>query len=76
MNIIKYYYKICDPSLKTIAKWRNHQSIVAIASKYTNRENFSFNFVSKEDFLTEINLLDVSKAIQESDIPVIIVNII
>ena len=49
-------------------------------SKYTSnsirhkiRANFSFNFVSKEDVLTEIKVLDVSKAIQESDIPVKII---
>ena len=45
------------------------KSILAIASEYKNRANFSFNFVSKEDVLTEIKVLDVSKAIQESDIP-------
>ena len=38
-----------------------------------NRANFHFNFVSKEDVLTEIKVLDVSKAIQESDIPVKII---
>ena len=61
---------IDDHTLKAMAKWRNHPSILAIASEYKNRANFSFNFVSKEDVLTEIKVLDVSKAIQESDIPV------
>ena len=61
---------IDDPTLNAIAKWRNHPSILAIASEYKNRANFSFSFVSKEDRLTEIKVLDVSKAIQESDIPV------
>ena len=60
---------IGDPTLKAIAKWRNHPSILAIA-EYKNKANFSFNFVSKEDVLTEIKVLDVSKAIQESDVPV------
>ena len=64
---------IDDPPLKAIAKWRNHPNILAIASEYKNRANFSFNFVSKEDVLTEIKVLDVSKAIQESDIPVKII---
>ena len=59
---------ICDPTLKPIAKWRNHPSIPAIASKYTSRANLSFNFVFKEDVLTEIKVLDVSNAIQKSDI--------
>ena len=61
---------IDDPTLKAIAKWRNHPRILAITSEYKNRANFSFNFVSKEDVLTEIKMLDVSKAIQEIDIPV------
>ena len=65
---------IDDPTtLKAIAKRRNHPSIVAIASEYKNRANFSFKFVSKEDVLTEIKMLDVSMAIQESDIPVKII---
>ena len=64
---------IDNRTLKAIAKWRNHPSILAIASEYKNRANFSFNFVSKEDVLTEIKVLDVSKAIQESDIPVKII---
>ena len=49
-------------------------------SKYPNnsnriqkRANLSFNFVSKEDVLAEMKVLDGSKAIQESDIPVKIV---
>ena len=54
---------IDDPTLKAIAKWRNHPSILAIASEYKNRANFSFSFVSKEDVLTEVKVLDVSKAI-------------
>ena len=62
-----------DPTLKVIAKWRNHPSILAIASEDKNSAKFSFNFVSKEDVLTEIKMLDVSKAIQESDIPVKII---
>ena len=59
-----------DLTLKAIAKWRNHPSILATASEYRKRANFSFNFVSKEDVLTETKVLDVSKVIQESDVPV------
>ena len=51
------------------------KSILAIASEYKNRVNFSFNFVFQEDVLTEIKMLDVSKAIQESDIPVKIIKV-
>ena len=64
---------IGDPSLNAVAKWKNHPSILAITSEYKNRANFSFNFVSKEDVLTNIKVLDVSKAIQES---IILVKII
>ena len=64
---------IDDSTLKAIAKWRNYPSILAIASEYKNRANFSVNFVSKEDFLTEVKVLDVSKALQESDMSVKII---
>ena len=68
---------IDDPTLllngEAIVKWRNQPSILAIASEYKNRANFSFNFVSKEDVLARIKALDGSKAIQENDIPVKIV---
>ena len=56
---------INDPTLKAIAKWRNHPSILAIASEYKNRAKFQFYF----KVLTEVKVLDFSKAIQESDIP-------
>ena len=64
---------IDDPTLKAIAKLRNHPSILAIVSEYKNRVNFSFNFVSEKDILTEMKKLDVSKAIQGSGIPVKII---
>ena len=64
---------IDDPTLKPIATWRNHPSIQVIVSEYKNRANFSLDFVSKEDVLTEIKIMDVSKAIQERDIPVEII---
>ena len=59
--------------LKAIAKWRNHPIILATASEYKSRRIFSYNFVYKEDVLTEIKVLNASKAIQESDIPVKII---
>ena len=46
---------------------------LAIAPEYKNRANFSLNFISKEDDLAEIKVLVVSKAIQESGIPVKII---
>ena len=81
-NIPNYEYceflreNIDNPILEAIVKWRNHPSTLAIASEYTNRKNLSLNFVSKEDVLTEVEVLDVSKTIQESGIPVKIIKII
>ena len=60
---------IDHPTLKAIVKWRNHPSILTITSEHRNTPKFSFNFVSKEHVLEEIQMLDSSKAIQESDIP-------
>ena len=59
--------------LMTLDFYYCRNSILAITSDYKNRANFSFNFVSKKDVLTEIEVLDVSKAIQEWGIPVKIV---
>ena len=58
---------IDDPSLKAFAKWRNYPSILVIALEYKNKAKLFFNFVSKENVLTDV--LDVSKAIQERNIP-------
>ena len=71
-------YESCDDlsenidhaNLKTIVKWRKHPSILTITSEHENTSKFSFNFVSKEHVLEEIQMLDSSKAIQESNIPV------
>ena len=40
---------INDPTLKVIVKWRNHPSILAIASENENEANVFFNFVFKKD---------------------------
>ena len=64
---------INDPTLNAVVKLINHPSILAIASQYENRANLSFNFVSKKGVLTEIKALDISKFIQEIDIPVHII---
>ena len=58
------------PTFKAIVKWRNHPSIFAITSEHENAPTFSFSFVSKEHVLEEIQMLDFSKAIPESNIPV------
>ena len=61
---------ILHPTLKATVKWRNYPSILTITSEYENKPKFSFNFVSKKHVLEEIQMLDSSKAIHESDIPV------
>ena len=42
---------IDNPTLKAIAKWRNHPSILAIASEYKNRETFLSILFLKKTFL-------------------------
>ena len=72
-------YEGCDPLSnnidhpnleEAIVKRRNHPSILTITSEHQNTPKFSFNFVSKEHVLEGIQMLDSSKAIQESDIPI------
>ena len=48
---------IDDPTLKAIAKWRNHPTILTIISEHENTLKFSFNFVSKEHVLEEMKML-------------------
>ena len=48
-NVFANAENIDDPTLKVIAKQRNHPSILAITSEYENREKVFFSFVSKEE---------------------------
>ena len=57
-----------DPTLKAILKYRKHPSILAIKRKLKSGPVFTFNHITKEDVIKEINL-DASKASQEDDIP-------
>ena len=67
-------YEGCDniehPTLKAIVKWKNQPSTLTITSEHENTPKFSSNFASKEHVLEEMQMLDSSKAIQESDVPV------
>ena len=45
-------------------------SILTITSEHENASKFSFNLVSKENIFEEIQVLNSSKAIQESDISI------
>ena len=60
---------INGPFLKVIVKYRNYPRFLAIASEYASKANLSFIFNSKEVVLVEMETLDVSKALQENDIP-------
>ena len=57
-------------TLKAIMKWRNHPSVLAITAVDENRERFTFSSVTLADVGKEINILNITKAIQEADLPV------
>ena len=61
-----------EMALKT---YKNHLSITAITKKTKNLGNstFSFNFISHEDIVKELNKLKTKKASQKTDIPIKIV---
>ena len=57
-----------DPTLKAVSKYRKYPSILAIKRKLKSGLLFTFNHITKEDVIKEINNLDASKASQEDDI--------
>ena len=59
-------------TLKAILKYRNHSSIIAIQSKCKDKGNFNFNEVDQKQIEKEILKLDVNKASQSSDIPIVL----
>ena len=56
-------------------KYKNHPSINAITKRMKNLSNitFSFNFISHDDVVKELNKLKSKKASQKTDIPIKIV---
>ena len=54
-----------------IMKFQNHPSIIKIKEKH--QQHFSFSAVEAEDVDREIDSLDASKAIQQNDLPVKII---
>ena len=58
-----------------LKKYKNHPSINAITKQMKNIVNFtfSFNFISHEDTVKELNKLKSKKASQKTDIPIKIV---
>ena len=75
LNISQYFdldfviENIKDPTLKAILKYKKHPSILAIRNKCNRNGIFSFREVSFKEIETEIRLLKLNKASQNSDIP-------
>ena len=61
-----------DPILCIIEQYKNHPSNVAINEKKLNKQ-LSFEYMPKSEVEREILNLDVSKASQDSDIPIKII---
>ena len=67
-NIISDTNGIDNPVLKAIEKYKKHPSILTI-KKISKNNIFSFQKVSYEDIIKEIQNLDASKACQDTDVP-------
>ena len=59
-----------DPVLNAINKYRYHSNIVMINSKVLPESIFSFRTVQYDDVLRKTKNLNVSKALQQSNIPI------
>ena len=55
-----------------LKKYKNHPSITAITKRMKTLDNFtfSFNFISHDDLVKELNNLKIKKASQKTDIPI------
>ena len=62
--------EINDPVIKSLVKYRSHQSILKIGGVYNRKQCslFSFSHVDKDQILKEILSLDSAKASQDTDI--------
>ena len=58
------------PTLNAIMKYKNHQSMDAIKKISHGLSRFYFSRIDKKTVLNEIKKLKLSKAVQDSDIPV------
>ena len=63
---------ITNPTYLAIEKYKNHPSILTIKNKMQSlgHPSFSFQYVSHDQVLKEVNKLNPRKASQDSDIPV------
>ena len=72
-EVIQSTEAITDSEDKAIKKFVKHPSIIKIKESIEDEKSFSFSSVSLDEIKKEINLLDKSKACQETDIPVKII---
>ena len=59
---------INDPLLRAIVRYRSRPSIVAIKRFCNSKSDFSCRNVQEEEFLKELNNLNINKATQNTDI--------
>ena len=62
---------VSDPIIKSILKYRDHSSILAIGKvcKEKSDSPFLFTGIDREEILKEILILDASKTCQDADVP-------
>ena len=58
-----------EPIVNYINKFKNHPNIKVVKSRKKEEQNFTFNYVSCEEFLNEIRKLKATTTIQQYDIP-------
>ena len=67
-NINSLAKRLSDPTLKTILKYKNHSSIVAVRN--ANNSHFHFNEISVEEVYNEIRKSSPRKSAQSTDISI------
>ena len=58
-----------EPILNYINKFKNHPSIKVIKSRKKEEQTFTFSYVSYEEVLNKIRILQIKKTTQQNDIP-------
>ena len=61
-----------DATLKAILEYRNHPSIITIRNKCKDKCNFNFIEVDQKQIEKNVLKVDVNKASQSSDIPIVL----
>ena len=68
-NLLSEEAGINDLILSTIKKYENHPSIKAIKNNVRHDKSFAFDPITLREIENEIQNLDLSKVVQETDIP-------